>query len=124
MRSTCARYRIITLSTKSCDCQTALLLAAQKEQCTKVLLGAACSNCATAGKCLIRSSSLACVVQVGAKWLSEWCHRSGGSSDDALALAVTRILLVSKSADEAAAELFDLLGDGSFDAIQQLLEHR
>lgn len=68
--------------------------------------------------------------QVGARWLSEWCHRAqtgagpGGSSDDALALAVSRVLLANKSADEAAAELFDLLGDGSFDAIQQLLEHR
>ena len=69
-------------------------------------------------------------MQVGARWLSEWCHRAeagaayGGSSDDALALAVSRVLLASKSADEAAAELFDLLGDGSFDAIQQILEHR
>lgn len=67
---------------------------------------------------------------MGARWLSQWCHRAqtgagpGGSSDDALALAVSRVLLASKSADEAAAELFDLLGDGSFDAIQQLLEHR
>ena len=34
------------------------------------------------------------------------------------------MLLASRSADEAAAELFDLLGDGSFDAIQQVLEHR
>ena len=62
--------------------------------------------------------------------MSEWCHGAGasqaaaGSSDDAFALAVSRVLLASKSADEAAAELFDLLGDGSFDAIQQLLEHR
>ena len=69
-------------------------------------------------------------TQVGARWLSEWCHTAGanqsaaGSSDDAFALAVSRVLLASKSADEAAAELFDLLGDGSFDAIQQLLEHR
>lgn len=67
---------------------------------------------------------------MGARWLSELCHRAQtgagptGSSDDALALAVSRILLASKSADEAAAELFDLMGDGSFDAIQQLLEHR
>jgi len=70
------------------------------------------------------------LVQVGARWLSEWCHRAGaghaagGSSDDAFALAVSRVLLASKSTDEAAAELFDLLGDGSFDSIQQLLEHR
>ena len=70
------------------------------------------------------------MCQVGARWLSEWCHTSqtgagpGGSSDDALALAVSRVLLASRSADEAAAELFDLLGDASFDAIQQLLEHR
>ena len=69
-------------------------------------------------------------MQVGARWLSEWCHTAGAgqaasaSSDDAFALAVSQVLLASKSADEAAAELFDLLGDGSFDAIQQLLEHR
>ena len=71
-------------------------------------------------------------MQVGARWLSEWCqtaqaggsHVVGGAADDALALAVSRVLLASRSADEAAAELFDLLGDGSFDAIQQLLEHR
>lgn len=69
-------------------------------------------------------------MQVGARWLSEWCHRAqagaayGDSLDDALALTVSRVLLASKSADEAAAELFDLLGDGSFDAIQQILEHR
>ncbi|KAL3133984.1 hypothetical protein ABBQ32_008424 [Trebouxia sp. C0010 RCD-2024] len=72
----------------------------------------------------------ALTTKVGARWLSEWCHRAqtgagpGGSSDDALVLAVSRVLLASRSADEAAAELFDLLGDGSFDAIQQLLEHR
>ena len=68
-------------------------------------------------------------MQVGARWLREWCHQasassSAASSDDSLALAVSRVLLASKSADEAAAELFDLLGDGQFDAIQQLLEHR
>ena len=67
---------------------------------------------------------------MGARRLSEWCHRvqagagPGGSLDDALALAVSRVLLASRSAHEAAAELFDLLGDASFDAIQQLLEHR
>ncbi|KAL0039926.1 hypothetical protein WJX77_011783 [Trebouxia sp. C0004] len=72
----------------------------------------------------------ALTTKVGARWLSEWCHGAGashataGSSDDAFALAVSRVLLASKSVDEAAAELFDLLGDGSFDAIQQLLEHR
>ena len=59
--------------------------------------------------------------------MREWCHTAqagGASSDDSLALAVSRVLLASRSADEAAAELFDLLGDGSFDAIQQILEHR
>ena len=68
-------------------------------------------------------------MQVGAKWLRDWCHQaaatsSAASSDDTLALAVSQVLLASKSADEAAAELFDLLGDGHFDAIMQLLEHR
>ena len=66
-------------------------------------------------------------IQEGARWLREWCHQAQagpGSDDDSLALAVSRVLLASRSADEAAAELFDLLGDGSFDAIQQVLEHR
>ena len=72
---------------------------------------------------------MSAVLQVGAKWLRDWCHQaaassSAASSDDTLALAVSRVLLASKSADEAAAELFDLLGDGQFDAIMQLLEHR
>lgn len=71
-------------------------------------------------------------VQEGARWLREWCHKvqagpgsaDAGGSDDSLALAVSRVLLATRSADEAAAELFDLLGDTSFDAIQQILEHR
>lgn len=71
-------------------------------------------------------------VQEGARWLREWCHKvqagpgsaDAAGGDDSLALAVSRVLLATCSADEAAAELFDLLGDASFDAIQQILEHR
>ncbi|KAK9814715.1 hypothetical protein WJX72_010327 [[Myrmecia] bisecta] len=67
--------------------------------------------------------------KVGAKWLREWCGRASGASaldsaDDSLAMAVCRVLLLGRSGDEAAAELFDLLGDTAFESIQELLEHR
>jgi hypothetical protein len=66
--------------------------------------------------------------QVGARWLREWCNRAGGvndaSGDDSLVLAVCRVVLGNLSGDEAAAELFDLFGDGAFEDIQELLEHR
>ena len=66
------------------------------------------------------------MAQIGAKWLQQWCMQAGGSEApvDALLLAVARIVLAGRSSDEAAAELFDLLGDGGFDLIQQLLAHR
>lgn len=71
-----------------------------------------------------------CLVQVGAVWLRGWCARAAGGSgaeahgDDAVALAVARAVLGAKSGDEAAAQLFDLFGDGAFEAIQELLELR
>lgn len=82
--------------------------------------------------CWLSAQCLLDCLQEGAKWLREWCHRAqvrpgsadAAGADDSLALAVSRVLLASRSADEAAAELFDLLGDGSFDAIHQILEHR
>ena len=44
--------------------------------------------------------------------------------DDTLALTVVRVLMTAKSTDEAASELFDLLGDGIFEEIQALLQQR
>ena len=65
-------------------------------------------------------------MQIGARWLQQWCQQAGAAptEDDALATAVARILLTHRGGDEAAAELFDLLGDGAFDAIQRLLANR
>lgn len=61
-------------------------------------------------------------LQVRARWLLEWVAKCGGGPD--VATAVARILLLGGSADEVAAELFELMGDGSFDAIQELLDVR
>ena len=47
-----------------------------------------------------------------------------GGGDDTVAGAVARVLLTAKSGDEAAANLFDLLGDNAFEAMQELLENR
>ena len=71
-------------------------------------------------------------MQRGALWLREWCARTGpggapataAAGDDALALAACRVLFLGRSPDEAAAELFDLLGDNAFEAIGELMEHR
>ena len=69
-------------------------------------------------------------MQVGAKWLQDWCSRisgaeaAGAQADDTLALAVAQVLLTGKSSEEAAAELFDVFGDASFEPIQQLLQSR
>jgi hypothetical protein len=67
---------------------------------------------------------------VGARWLREWCARAGGGAggagaDDSVALAVARVLLSRAPGEEAAAELFDLLGDATdMDAVQELLALR
>ena len=69
-------------------------------------------------------------MQIGAKWLQDWCSRvsgaeaAGAQADDTLALAVAQVLLTGKSSEEAAAELFDVFGDASFEPIQQLLQSR
>ena len=69
-------------------------------------------------------------MQIGAKWLQDWCSRASGAeeagaqADDTLALAVAQVLLTGKSSEEAAAELFDVFGDASFEPIQQLLQSR
>ncbi len=67
---------------------------------------------------------------MGARWLREWCARAGGGTgsagaDDSVAVAVARVLLSRAPGEEAAAELFDLLGDATdMDAVQELLALR
>ena len=58
--------------------------------------------------------------------MREWCGRAaaGAGADDSLELAACRVLLLQRSPEEAASELFDLLGDAAFEAIGELLEHR
>jgi hypothetical protein len=66
-------------------------------------------------------------LQVGARWLREWCALAGPTSDaahDSMPLVVCRVLLACRSSEEVAAELVDLLGDGALDHIAGLLEHR
>lgn len=68
-------------------------------------------------------------TQVGALWLREWCQETAGGNsggvqgDDSMALAVARTLL-TKSADQAATDLFELFGEGAIEQIQKLLERR
>ncbi len=86
----------------------------------------------TLTQALNRSNMPSCRLQRGALWLREWCARTGpggapaaaAAGDDALALAACRVLFLGRSPDEAAAELFDLLGDNAFEAIGELMEHR
>ena len=68
-------------------------------------------------------------AQVGALWLREWCEQTAGGSggaaqgDDSVALAVVRILL-TRTADQAATDLFELFGEDAIEQIQKLLERR
>ena len=72
------------------------------------------------------------VLQVGAVWLRQWCARASGPEpdqahahgDDAVALAVARVVLGARSGEEAASQLLDLLGDSTIEAVQDLLEVR
>ena len=75
---------------------------------------------------VMRSFVLA--IQVGAMWLREWCQQTAGSagamqSDDSLALAVARIIM-TKTADQSATDLFELFGEAALEHIQRLLERR
>ncbi|CAK0786311.1 hypothetical protein CVIRNUC_009524 [Coccomyxa viridis] len=65
---------------------------------------------------------------VGAVWLREWCQQAAGSagamqSDDSLALAVARVVM-TRTADQAATDLFELFGEAAIEHIQKLLERR
>ena len=85
------------------------------------------SPCCTSCYCL---HAVILAMQIGAKWLQDWCSRvsgaqaAGAQADDTLALAVAQVLLTGKSSEEAASELFDVFGDASFEPIQQLLQSR
>ncbi|XP_074592624.1 DExH-box ATP-dependent RNA helicase DExH14 isoform X2 [Curcuma longa] len=64
------------------------------------------------------------------KWLKDACdmivQHDGASqiSGDELAMALCRVLLSNKAGDEIAGDLLDLVGDGSFETVQDLLLHR
>ena len=75
----------------------------------------------------LSSSETVHAVQIGAAWLHHWVNQNTlatGDELDSKALGVAGALLGAKSGDEAAGELFNLLGDGAFDAIKQLLTHQ
>eukprot|EP00898_Chlorokybus_atmophyticus_P000832 jgi/Chlat1/174/Chrsp1S03247 len=64
-------------------------------------------------------------------WLKRRCDavaRNGNASGqllgDDLALGVCRLLESSRTGDEIASELFDLMGDSAFEIIEDLLKHR
>nr|CAD1837931.1 unnamed protein product [Ananas comosus var. bracteatus] len=66
---------------------------------------------------------------VNLRWLKDACDmivKRGGSllSGDELAMALSRVLLSNKAGDEIAADLLDLVGDGAFETVQDLLAHR
>lgn len=46
-----------------------------------------------------------------------------GCSED-VATAIARLILLETGPDQLAAEIFDLVGDGAFEAIQDLLSVR
>ena len=58
-------------------------------------------------------------LQVGAKWLADWCMHNAGDMDvTAVASTVATAVLEGRPGDELAAELFNMMGDGAFDGIQ------
>ncbi|KAJ0974006.1 hypothetical protein J5N97_015971 [Dioscorea zingiberensis] len=65
---------------------------------------------------------------VNLRWLKNVCDRivGGGSqlSGDELAMALCRVLQSNKAGDEIAGDLLDLVGDGAFETVQDLLMHR
>uniref|UniRef100_A0A453INB6 RNA helicase n=1 Tax=Aegilops tauschii subsp. strangulata TaxID=200361 RepID=A0A453INB6_AEGTS len=74
-------------------------------------------------------NSTAFAGPVNLRWLKDQCDlitRSGGSmlSGDELAMALCRVLRSNKAGDEIAGELLDMVGDGAFEIVQDLLSHR
>ena len=64
-------------------------------------------------------------LQVGAKWLADWCMSNSsevpGTEVNSLAITIVSAVLGGGSGDELAAELFNLLGDAHFEAIQVVI---
>ncbi|GKC89958.1 hypothetical protein Tco_1150607 [Tanacetum coccineum] len=63
------------------------------------------------------------------EWLGNECSRIVNSSasqlpQDELAMAICRVLDSDKAGDEIAGDLLDLVGDGAFETVQDLLTHR
>ena len=54
--------------------------------------------------------------------VATWAGKAGFSSD--LATATAGLVLLESSPDQLAADLFELVGDGAFEAIQELLSVR
>ncbi|CAL9109847.1 unnamed protein product [Musa acuminata var. zebrina] len=66
---------------------------------------------------------------INLRWLKDACDlivKNGASqlSGDELAMALCRVLLSDKAGDEIAGDLLDLVGDGAFETVQDLLSHR
>ncbi|CAO2818508.1 unnamed protein product [Amaranthus hypochondriacus] len=68
-------------------------------------------------------------IRYDLKWLKESCDlivRGSGSqlSRDELAMTICRILDTDKPGEEIAGDLLDLVGDGAFETVQELILHR
>lgn len=69
------------------------------------------------------ATSLSCdyltLSQVGAKWLANWCmHNVGDQGATDVASTVAVAVLGGGSAQSLASELYNLVGDSAFEAIQ------
>ncbi|KAI3955130.1 hypothetical protein MKX01_034159 [Papaver californicum] len=67
--------------------------------------------------------------KVDLRWLRDECDhivRQSGSQlpRDELAMALCQVLDSDRAGDEIAGELLDLVGDGAFETVQDLLKHR
>lgn len=63
------------------------------------------------------------------EWLRDACDKivkesSSQLSRDELAMAICRVLDLDKPGDEIAGDLLDLVGDGAFETVQDLITHR
>ncbi|GAB4846226.1 activating signal cointegrator 1 complex subunit [Ancistrocladus abbreviatus] len=68
-------------------------------------------------------------VNYDLKWLRDACDQivrasSSQLPQDELAMAICRVLDSDKPGDEIAADLLDLVGDSSFETVQELISHR
>jgi hypothetical protein len=52
--------------------------------------------------------------QINLHWLQRWCVKVAGEAAPAIAQSVCVELLMDKGADQAAAELLEMMGDHAF----------